>query len=147
MKDSAVRRWSGFHASLYRATGGLLGRRLVGNDMLLLTTRGHQTGRDHTVPLLYLRDGSKLVVIASYGGRPHHPAWYQNLVAEPVVRVQVNWRSATMVARTASFAERSKWWPKIVDAYDGYATYQSRTDRAIPVVILEPVDETEHEAS
>lgn len=138
MRDSSVRRWSKVHTLVYRATRGRLGRRLVGNDILLLTTRGHETGEEHTVPLLHLRDGSVVVVIASYGGRPQHPTWYRNLVAEPHVEVQTKDTRGNMVARTADAEERSRWWPRIVAAYDGYATYQSRTDREIPVVILEP---------
>lgn len=121
-------------------TGGRIGRRLVGNDMLLLTTRGHVTGEEHTVPLLYLRSGSSLVVIASYGGRSSHPNWYQNLVSDPRVEVQVNRTRTTMAARTASDEERAQWWPRIVSAYPGYSVYESRTDREIPVVILEPAD-------
>ena len=147
MKDSAVKRWSALHRALYRVTGGFLGRRLVDNDMLLLTTTGHRSGRLHTVPLLYLRDGRSLVVIASYGGRPHHPSWYDNLVAEPAVEVQIRSERVPMVARTATPEERSHWWPRVIAAYEGYATYQSRTDREIPVVVLEPVEEPQHQAS
>lgn len=137
MRDSLVRRLSAVHALLYRLTGGLLGRRLVDNDMLLLTTRGHRTGEQHTVPLLYLRDGGSLVVIASYGGRAHNPTWYENLVADPEVVVQIGRNRHLRVARTAHDVERSRLWPEIVDAYYAYATYQSRTRREIPVVILE----------
>lgn len=115
-----------------------MGRRLVNNDMLLLTTRGHVTGEEHTVPLLYLRSGRSLVVVASYGGRPSHPTWYQNLVSAPRVEVQVDRTRISMVARTATAEERSEWWPKIVAAYPGYLNYESRTDREIPVVFLEP---------
>lgn len=146
MKDSSVKRWSTFHVFVYRLTRGLAGRRLVDNDMFLLTTSGHRTERRHTVPLLYLRDGRSLVVVASYGGRPRHPTWYENLVADPQVTVQVKARKTRMVARTATAKERSRLWPRIVEAYDGYSTYQSRTDREIPVVFLEPVDESEDEA-
>lgn len=138
MRDSSVKRWSARHVFLYRLTRGVIGRRLVGNDMLLLTTRGHRTGEDHTVPLLFLRDGDRYVVIASYGGRPDHPTWYDNLVAEPRVRVQVRSRRLAMVARTAGIDERKRWWPRIVAAYADYAVYQSRTVREIPVVVLEP---------
>lgn len=131
---------------LYRATGGILGRRLVNNDMLLLTTRGHVSGEEHTVPLLFLRDGQSLVLIASYGGRPQNPTWYENLTADPRVEVQLGPHRQTMVARTADADERSRWWPKVVAAYDGYAEYQSRTEREIPIVFLEPVDHPEHES-
>jgi len=107
--------------------------------MLLLTTTGRKTGNPHTVPLLYLIDDERLVVIASYGGRDGHPEWYLNLHALPSVVVELSSKKLSMVARTADFAERVKWWPKIVEAYGGYATYQARTDREIPVVFLEPL--------
>lgn len=138
MKDSAVKRWSRAHRVLFRATNGMLGKRLVDNDMLLLATRGRSSGKVHTVPLLYLRDGHRLVVIASYGGRDYYPDWYLNIQEHPAVEVQVpRQRRVEMTARTASADERAKWWPRIVEAYDGYALYQSRTDREIPVVLLE----------
>jgi deazaflavin-dependent oxidoreductase (nitroreductase family) len=139
MKDISVKRWSRFHTSLFRTTGGRLGKRLVANDMLLLTTIGRKTSQLHTVPLLYLSDVDYLVVIASYGGRDQYPEWYLNLVANPSVSVEVPGQKMSMVARTADPEERNGWWPRIVDAYDGYATYQSRTQREIPVVFLEPV--------
>ncbi len=119
-------------------TGGLLGRRLVGNDMLLLTTTGRVTGRPHTVPLLYLRDGESIVTIASYGGRNRHPEWYLNLLATPSATVQVGSSKRRVFARTASADERRNWWPRVVDAYSDYAVYQTRSDREIPVVFLDP---------
>lgn len=125
------------HRALYRLTGGRLGGRLIDNDMLLLTTRGRNTGHGHIVPLLYLRDGGSLVVIASYGGRDRDPQWYRNLVADPSVTVQIGARRLPMIARTAGPTEREAWWPRVVSAYDEYAEYQKRTDREIPVVILE----------
>jgi deazaflavin-dependent oxidoreductase (nitroreductase family) len=111
---------------------------LVDNDILLLTTTGRRTGRPHTVPLLYLRAGDTLVVIASYGGRDRHPAWYLNLVATPEVEVQVRKGRFRARARTAAPEERASWWPRVVAAYGDYAAYQTRTDRVIPVVLLEP---------
>ncbi len=137
MRDSTARRLSRFHAGVYRLTGGVLGRRLVHNDMLLLTTRGCTTGKAHTVPLLYLRDGETLVVIASWGGRPQDPDWYRNLVAEPRAFVQVGAKSWAVRARTAGPVERDAWWPRVVGAYSGYRGYQSHTNRVIPVVMLE----------
>ncbi len=139
MRDSAVRRWSSVHARLYTLTGGRVGSRLVDNDMLLLTTTGRDTGRDHTVPLLYLKEGERLVVIASYGGRASHPDWFRNLQAHPLVRVRIGERSNEMKARVATDEERSLWWPRAVEAYSDYAVYQTRTDRVIPIVFLEPV--------
>jgi len=123
---------------LYEMTNGMLGRRLAGNDMLLLTTRGRLTGELHTVPLLYLRDGDRLLVIASYGGRDRHPEWYLNLLADSSVTARVGNRTLAMTARTVSSAERAGWWPTVVKAYGDYAVYQERTDREIPIVALEP---------
>lgn len=135
-----MRRWSRIHAALFRVTGGLVGRRLVKNDMLLLTTTGRHSGRPHTVPLLYLRDNERLVVIASHGGRDRHPEWYQNLAADPLVSVKTPGANTEMIARTADPAERATWWPRVVGAYDGYEVYQSRTDREIPLVFLQPTN-------
>lgn len=117
-------------------TAGRVGRRLVNNDMLLLTTTGRATGNKHTVPLLYLRDGNRLVVIASYGGRSHHPEWYRNLVANTKASVQILGEHREVEAGTMTESERSEWWPRVVAAYGDYAVYQSRTDRQIPLVWL-----------
>jgi F420H(2)-dependent quinone reductase len=138
VQDKRVRRLSRLHLIVYRLTGGLVGGRLVRNDMLLLTTTGRRTGKRHTVPLLYLEEGDTLVVIASFGGRPYHPQWYLNLVADPSVTVQRLSRRLPHRARTADPEERSWWWPRVVAAYDGYRAYQDRTDREIPVVLLDP---------
>lgn len=135
-----MRRISGIHRLVYRLTGGVIGRRLVNNDILLLTTTGRRTRRPHTVPLLYLGEGERLVVVASFGGRDQHPAWYLNLVADPRVTVQISARNFAARATTAGPADRMSWWPRIVEAYRGYAGYQARTGRQIPVVFLDPVD-------
>ncbi len=136
MKDATVRRLSSVHTAVFRLTGGRLGRRLVDNDMLLLTTVGASTGREHTVPLLYLEHDDALVVVASYGGRPDHPQWFKNLLTSPRGRAQVGSESFPVESAVATAEERSVLWPKVVDAYDGYQGYQSRTDRVIPLVLL-----------
>ena len=136
MRDPTVRRLSRLHTILYRLSGGRIGTRLVDNDMLLLTTTGRVTGEPHTVPLLYLTDADDLVVIASYGGRDYSPEWYLNLLEEPLVEVQVRGGRRAMRAVTMGAEERAVWWPRVVEAYDGYQEYQSRTDREIPVVRL-----------
>jgi deazaflavin-dependent oxidoreductase (nitroreductase family) len=138
MHDRTAQRLSRLHRWLYRLTRGVVGRRLVRNDMLLLTTTGAKSGKQHSVPLLYLRDGDTLVVIASWGGRPYHPDWYHNLVVNPEATVQVRSRRWAVRARTATAEERDVWWPKVLAAYHGYREYQSHTDRVIPVVFLEP---------
>jgi len=138
VRDPTVKRMSSWHRALYRITGGVIGRRLVANDMLLLTTRGRATGNEHTVPLLYLRDGECLVVVASYGGRDRHPEWYLNLVTEPSVTAQIGRKRKSFRARTAGDDERERWWPRVVAAYSDYAVYQGRTERQIPLIMLEP---------
>ena len=139
VRDSTARRLSRLHAIAYRLTGGAVGRRLVGNEMLLLTTWGRATGKPHTVPLLYLRDGDALVVIASWGGRPDDPDWYRNIAHDPRATVQVRTGRWAVRACTASDRERALWWPRIVAAYPGYRAYKARTDRVIPVVFLNPI--------
>jgi deazaflavin-dependent oxidoreductase (nitroreductase family) len=107
--------------------------------MLLLTTLGRRTGKRHVVPLLYLGDGDRYVVIASFGGRPYHPAWYLNLTADPMVGVQIQGRRFSAIASTATPEERAAWWPRIARAYRGYSEYAKRTDRTIPVVFIDAV--------
>ena len=137
MRVGLVKRLSSLHRVVFRITGGRVGRRLVDNDILLLTTTGRSSGRKHTVPLLYLRDGDRYVLIASYGGRPEPPDWYKNLVADPAVIIETSEGKWTAIARTAAPEERDHWWQQAVAAYPGYAEYQTRTDRIIPVVYVE----------
>jgi deazaflavin-dependent oxidoreductase (nitroreductase family) len=141
MKDATARRLSRFHAILLRLSRGRIGLRVVDNDMLLLTTRGRRSGRPHTVPLLYLRDGDDLIVIASWGGRDYHPDWYLNLTADPSAYVGFGGATRPVTARTTVGEERAAWWKRAVEAHDGYAGYQRRTDREIPIVRLEAVSE------
>ncbi|GBE25103.1 MAG TPA: nitroreductase family deazaflavin-dependent oxidoreductase [Actinobacteria bacterium] len=136
MKDSTAKRLSTLHTVLFRVTSGRIGKRLVNNDMLLLSTIGSETGKQHTVPLLYLRDGDDFVIIASWGGRPENPQWYRNLQAKPHTTIQVLGEKIPVTARTADETERARLWPSVLAAYEGYAEYQSRTTREIPVVIL-----------
>jgi deazaflavin-dependent oxidoreductase (nitroreductase family) len=138
LMDRTAKYLSSFHRVLYRTTGGVVGRRLVDNDMCLLTTTGRRSGNQHTVPLLYLSDDERLLVIASWGGRDEHPHWYLNLLTDPAASVQILNHRWQVTATTASPTERAAWWPKVLDAYDGYAEYESRTDREIPVVFLDP---------
>jgi deazaflavin-dependent oxidoreductase (nitroreductase family) len=104
----------------------------------LVEHRGRRTGRLRTTPLVYLRDGDRVVVVASQAGRPHHPLWYRNLEADPDATVQIRGHRQAMRARTADPAERAVLWPRLVELYSDYDSYQSWTDREIPVVVLEP---------
>jgi deazaflavin-dependent oxidoreductase (nitroreductase family) len=137
-KDRVSRLVTGVHKALYRASGGRLGGRVAGMPVLLLATRGRNSGRTRTTPLTYLADGDRLVLVASNGGDSRHPDWYRNLCAEPVVSVTVGTSARAMTARKASPAEKERLWPMVVARYSGYDRYQRRTTRDIPLVILEP---------
>lgn len=135
--DFAIKWSSKANVSLYRATGGRVGGKfLAGEPLLLLTTIGRTTQKKRTLPLIYLEDGERLVVVASKGGSPDHPDWYKNLVTEPRVDVQVGARVEARIASTADAATRADLWPKLCALYPPYADYQSVTDREIPVVLL-----------
>lgn len=125
------------HTWVYRATGGRIGHRLPGLvQMLLLDHVGAKSGKKRTIPLLYTRDGDDVVIVASKGGYPKHPAWYHNLRANPDTTIQVGSQRRPVHARVAGPDERARLWPKVVDTYGGYADYQRRTKREIPLVIL-----------
>ncbi len=126
------------HHGLYRLTGGALGGRLAGNPMLLLTTTGRKSGKSRTTPLLYIRDGENMVVIASSGGGPRHPAWWFNIDTNPSATVQVGKETKRVRAETVNEEEKRRLWPLILEAYAGYQGYEDETERTIPVVILRP---------
>jgi deazaflavin-dependent oxidoreductase (nitroreductase family) len=106
--------------------------------MLLLTTTGRRTGESHTVPLLYLEDDGRYVVFASWGGRDRHPEWYLNLLADPNAAVQVRGRQRPVTSLPAAAGERERLWARGKSAFSGYADYEAKTERTIPVVILDP---------
>ncbi len=129
----------GVHTLVYRATGGLVGHRFPGAPpMLLLDHVGAKSGAVRTTPLVYVEDGKNLVLVASKGGHPRNPAWFHNLRAHPETTVQVGSERRAVRARVATARQRQRLWPKAVAVYSGYAGYQERTDRKIPLVILEP---------
>jgi deazaflavin-dependent oxidoreductase (nitroreductase family) len=130
----------GAHTFLYRRTGGRLGHSIpgVGGKMLLLDHVGAKSGTKRTSPLLYVEDGADLVVVASKGGFPKHPAWFHNLSANPDTSVQVGSERRAVHARVATAEERPRLWEKAVRAYGGYEDYRARTGREIPLVVLEP---------
>jgi deazaflavin-dependent oxidoreductase (nitroreductase family) len=126
------------HVRRYRETNGAVGhiwRR--GAKTLLLTTSGRRTGRPATTPLIYVEVGDSYVVVASKGGAPEHPGWYRNLVKAPEVEVQVEGHVFRAVARTASGEEREELWKLAAEQWPDYDVYQRRTERQIPVVVLE----------
>jgi len=137
--SSVVKTMSVLNTWAYRLTGGRLGGKFVGGaPVLLLTTIGRRSGQPRTAPLLYLQEGESYVIVASKGGMSHHPLWYHNLQSNPEVEVEVGREKKRMVARRASKEEKATLWPKLVAMYKSYDDYQARTERDIPVVILEP---------
>lgn len=145
MSDLVDRSWPvlrhvmGGHTAVYRLTGGLVGHRMPGAPpMLLLDHVGARSGKKRTTPLAYLEYGHDLVVVASKGGHPRNPAWFHNLVANPETTIQVGSRRRPVHARVAEGEERERLWERVVELYDGYRGYQERTDRQIPLVVLEP---------
>jgi F420H(2)-dependent quinone reductase len=134
-----LHRLMGAHAQVYRATGGIVGHKFPGGPpMLLLDHVGAKSGTQRTTPLVYVEDGRDVVVVASKGGHPKHPAWYHNLLAHPETTVQIGRERRAVRARVAGPDERARLWPEAVATYGGYSGYQERTDREIPLVVLEP---------
>ena len=129
----------GAHTTVYRATHGLVGHRFPGAPpMLLLDHVGAKSGRSRTSPLVYVEDGEDIVLVASKGGHPKNPGWFHNLLAHPDVRIQIGSQHRDVRARIATDTERPRLWKKAVATYGGYRGYQERTDRQIPLVVLEP---------
>ena len=126
------------HRLLYRASGGRIGRRIWGLEIVLLTTTGRTSGRARTVALCSLRDGKSFVVIASYGGLDRSPSWWLNLRREPRATVQLGRERHAVVAREATGDERSRLWAEVTARAPGYLDYERRTARRIPVVLLDP---------
>ena len=122
----------------FRANGGhVTGGPFAGRPVLLLTTTGAKSGQPRLAPLVYSRDGDGYVIVASKGGAPTHPAWYHNLLAHPLVTVEVGSETFTARARVTEGAERDQLFAERVAASPNFAEYQRRTARVIPVVVLE----------
>ncbi|GAA2736916.1 nitroreductase family deazaflavin-dependent oxidoreductase [Actinocorallia aurantiaca] len=120
----------------FRANGGRVGGPFEGGDLLLLTTTGARSGEEHTVPLGYVRDGADLLIVGSAGGADRHPAWYHNLLAHPVVRIEVGDETYDAIAAPAEGERREALFSQVVATAPGYADYQKQTSRTIPVVVL-----------
>ena len=138
VKDVVVRNVTALHAAVFRATSGRVGGRMFGMPVVMLTTIGRKSGKRRTTMLTspVVEDG-RVVLVASYGGDDRHPTWFLNLRDNPEVEVVMGGKTSPMRARIASADEKAELWPRVVAAYRGYGGYQKRTDRDIPVVILE----------
>src|SRR5215472_1745399 len=119
---------------LYRLTGGVIGGSVQSLPVLLLTTTGRKSGKKRTVPLGFLRDGSAYVIIASYGGLPRNPVWFLNLQDHPQATIQVKKRQMQVQAETANPEQKRELWARLAEVAPGYANYQKRTSREIPMV-------------
>jgi len=127
------------HVRLYQETNGHEGYLWNGAPILLLTTIGHKTGLERTSALIFGRDGTDYLVVASQGGAPEHPFWYRNILADPRVKLQVKDQHYDATAHTATDEERPRLWDIVRGVWPNYDVYQSRTERQIPVVVLDPV--------
>jgi proline iminopeptidase len=128
------------HVRRYRETGGEVGHLWKeGSTVLLLTTTGRRSGKPRTTPLIYAQDGGRYVIVASKGGAPEHPGWYRNLEKTPEVELQVEDQVFSAHARTATGEERQLLWRKANEVWPHYREYAEKTDREIPVVVLERI--------
>lgn len=123
---------------LYEKSGGTEGTELQGAPVVILTTRGRRTGKIRKTPLMRVEHDGMYAVVASLGGAPKHPVWYYNLVAEPNVTLQDGPAVLELKARELTGAERDEWWKRAAEAWPAYDDYQTKTDRVIPVFVLEP---------
>jgi F420H(2)-dependent quinone reductase len=126
------------HIWVYRSTNGRLGARLLWFPAALLTTTGRKSGEPRTTPTLYLRDGDRVILPASFGGRAENPNWYRNLKENPSVELQIRAERLQLSARDATAEERDRYWPPLVRIYPPYRGYRDATDRVIPLVVCEP---------
>jgi deazaflavin-dependent oxidoreductase (nitroreductase family) len=127
------------HVRRYEETDGAVGYEWNGATCLVLTTTGRKSGQERKFALIFDRDGDNYLVVASKGGAPTHPGWYLNVVANPDVRVQVRGEKFAARARTATAEEKPRLWKIMTRNWPNYDVYVTRTDREIPVVVLEPV--------
>lgn len=133
---SAWKHFGDAHTWVYQRSGGRIGARMAGRDMLLLTTTGRRSGEPRTLPLAYLTDGDALVIVASNAGQSRHPAWFHNLRADTRARVRVGREVFDVRAEVAEDAERQRLWPLLTAYNPPYAAYERKTERTIPVVVL-----------
>jgi deazaflavin-dependent oxidoreductase (nitroreductase family) len=130
--------WAREQAERYESSGGTEGTMRNGYPVIVLTSRGAKSGKLRKTPLMRVEHDGRYAVVASLGGAPKHPVWYFNLVADPHVELQDGPVKQDMTAREVTGDEKAQWWERSVAAYPPYADYQTKTDRQIPVFVLEP---------
>ena len=138
-KDALHKASTAIHRAFFDVSKGRIFGRAFGMPVAELVTTGRRSSKERSTMLAVpITDGDRLVLVASFGGDDRHPAWYLNLRANPEVRVTTAGSTRAMIARVATDEERAELWPRITAVFGGYARYQRRTERPIPVVILEP---------
>jgi F420H(2)-dependent quinone reductase len=139
--EPSTSQWVRDQVDLYESSGGVEGTTLRDMPVVILTSKGASSGKIRKTPLMRVEHDGDYAVVASQGGAPTHPLWYFNLVADPHVEVQDGPAKSDRTAREVTGAEKALWWERAVAAYPDYAEYQEKTDRAIPVFVLEaPAD-------
>jgi F420H(2)-dependent quinone reductase len=136
--EPSTQQWVRDNVEQIERSGGTEGMEMRGMRVILMTNKGAKTGKLRKTPLMRVEHDGKYAVVASQGGAPKHPYWYHNLVANPLVELQDKTMKQDMVAREVTGEEKAKWWERAVAAYPDYADYQKKTDRQIPVFVLEP---------
>ena len=136
LKDTFSRVATTLHKELYRRTGGKVAGTFLKSPFMMLTTTGRRSGQPRITPLLCIRDGDRYLAIASNGGDDRPPQWLQNLQANPEATIELEGETIPVRATVATPEEKKALWPTVLAAYKGYANYQRKTERDIPVVIL-----------
>ena len=136
--EPSTQQWVRDQVALYEGSGGTEGTTLRDMPVIILTSRGARSGKLRKTPLMRVEHDGAYAVVASKGGAPEHPVWYYNLVADPQVELQDGPEKWDMVAREVEGDEKAAWWERAVAAYPDYADYQQKTERVIPVFVLEP---------
>ena len=132
--------WAAKQVEEFEASGGTRGNTMRGMPVIVLTTLGAKSGKIRKTPLMRVESEGRYAVVASLGGAPKHPVWYYNVKANPHVELQDGPVKQDMIAREVTGDEKAKWWEVAVEAYPDYADYQRKTERQIPVFVLEPAD-------
>ncbi|MFE4955661.1 nitroreductase family deazaflavin-dependent oxidoreductase [Streptomyces sp. NPDC056653] len=140
--EPSPEQWVRDQVALFESSGGTEGTTMRGMPVIILTTRGTKSGKIRKTPLMRVEHNGAYAVVASLGGAPRHPVWYHNITADPRVELQDGAVRQDMNAREVTGDEKRVWWERAVEAFPDYADYQKKTDRQIPVLVLEPAAES-----
>jgi deazaflavin-dependent oxidoreductase (nitroreductase family) len=132
-------KWVRDQVELYESSGGTKGTTLHGKPVVILTTLGHRSGKIRKAALMRVEHDGRYAIVASLGGSPKNPLWYANVLSHPQVQLQDGPNTWDMIAREVTGDEKALWWERAVEAFPPYADYQAKTDRDIPVFVLEPL--------